>query len=1153
MDTIFIGQLNALVQNLPVLAAPAIVTPPYLSSEIVAGDPIATTYAYTDGTASLGYPAGTVAPAQVLVAGTNQGTSYTTTDSDVGKTVQIRDTVSSVDFPSAVTAVSAAITIQARQTFASMGYLGGNVSGTVEYSRIQLFADAIGDSRGWCVPNTNSNYWQPAGVAIPTSGLTFGATSGTGVTLQISSASLSPLNGDQSDIGKVFLLRTTTTAGLATSSYGNGGRAVVIGFVDTQNCVVTITTTLAQTSWSNSSSQLWECSVMTLSFSAATGNGVTMVIGGQNTYADSNSLAGAAVGRIFTVTQILPNNQIVALGTATVVSVTNLWTAVVNITSGSMPLNGTPSLSWGVSIPLDSNGMPTISAQIVISASPGGVGSGQLNNGSSYNIIFSSPGGATVCTAQNSSNMTLGSAVLQPDGVTKILPFSLGAGTQNTSVSVLFNGPVTSISVPRDGSTNIPTQEFNSTCLAYHSQLPRLRFMDWLNMNGSGFMRPDITWALAGADWKIMQRMFGHQIPSWQLYIRFCNALFAYPGSKLQEVDFNLPPFAVADYAAQLSTLFTNYAPSGAIAQGLIKLYPNGANEPWNSSFLPLNSYTAAAVYEAQVLTQYAMGSSPFASVSQTGTTVTVVLNLTPAQIAATYNGLVISTSSLLYVADGTSLWNNKTIGSPCKVTSVSSTSTQTTFQYTSANSQTLTLNTADQFAIFFNTTSNLVADGTSFNVFDLSHKYYVRQVFGYKQAWTRSQDRFYLNVGFGQYADGISGGGNAIKVEYPYAAYLGGGTASWLYGASAAPYVTPTLHCDATNGSAVLSNFADTTSGSTTANAIAAGAVILDPSLYYAAGDTLNIPSGGSTTSYTVQSVTAGVGGTVTLTAPYTGSTQQRIACTINGPSPSSAANGRLWAAATANLNGPIARQILNHIGFCKLYGLHPLAYEGGPDLQNAPLMNISAATDPAAGTFVTALADKWFKYGGEQFTYYTFSPSSFANQSQGSWNICQDYTDTTSPKLVAWLNYSTQRGYASDIGAPGTVTYVNSWWASSGVASYSSGNVAFTNSAVRNTVDAQRLVPRSRRFAIDFTATVAGTPLTVSFYANPTNSSDGTFLGTTTIPANGAGTSTTAAACVEVPASVELPHGMCLIRAAVAANAPGQPGFGSIALRAA
>ncbi len=838
-----------------------------------------------------------------------------------------------------------------------------------------------------------------------------------------------------------------------------------------------------------------------------------------------------------------------------------------------MPLTNA-SGSWAVTVPLDSNGFPTVAFQTVISTNPTAGGNGQLNNGSTYYLLWKSAGvaGSTAVSLVSGANTTLTTTGtvggvtlgLQPDGVTSIAAFTLASGSStNCTASFMFNGGVTALSCPRDGTINIPSaaNQFWPATLAYHSQVTVVRLMDAMNINGH-VIRPDTSWGLRPANYYVPARIFGQTYLSHECLIDLMNALYSYPGSRVREVDYNLPEFADAGYATGLAMLINTYAPTGPMALGLIKRWQNAANEPWNTGTNVSNSYQYAAIIEAQVLSQYGFASNPITSISQSGNDVTVVLNLTPAQIAATYNGLVISTSTKLYSYDNEGgapalLWDNTTLGSPCPVTSVTSTGSTTTFIFTSASSQTATY-AGTSMAFFMNPASNLVADGASFNAFNLTHKYYVRQVFIAQQAWAavRPQDQFYLNIKFGGYADSATGGGNAVQPEYPYAAYLGGGSPGWINGASAAPYCTPTLHCDVTNGSASLTSVRDNTSGSTSAAQIANGAVVLSASTVYAAGDTVTVVgrtsdnTAGLTLSLTVQSVS---GSTVTTTTPWTGLAGV-VTCTINNAGATSAACARLWAAATANLTGPVRRQMQAHRYFCSLYGWHCRAYEGGPDLQNAPNMNITASVDASAGTFVAAWAAQCFKEGFEQVNYYSFTPSAFSASQEGAWPICQDYSDTTNPKLVAWLAAgSAARSYASDYGAPGQENPCTTWMGSSGVTLQTNGNVTFNNSALANFIDEQFPVQRDSRFSITLKGTGA-VPIPVSVYANPTNSSNGTLLGTTTLPGNGAGATTVGAAAAVIPVNgTILPHGIRTIRAVFSANQSGSPGLTSMKLNVA
>jgi hypothetical protein len=137
-------------------------------------------------------------------------------------------------------------------------------------------------------------------------------------------------------------------------------------------------------------------------------------------------------------------------------------------------------------------------------------------------------------------------------------------------------------------------------------------------------------------------------------------------------------------------------------------------------------------------------------------------------------------------------------------------------------------------------------------------------------------------------------------------------------------------------------------------------------------------------------------------------------------------------------------------HVTQCKLAGVHPLAYEGGPDTQCIPLWQNEIHTYADAtygiGAFCTALLDVWFQNGGEHFHFFTLGPSAFSDSSivpnsvgsvspgsvgaviaggylsQTCWSIAQSFADVTAPKFAAVSTYNPLKWYQNTMTYPTT-----------------------------------------------------------------------------------------------------------------------------------
>ncbi len=314
------------------------------------------------------------------------------------------------------------------------------------------------------------------------------------------------------------------------------------------------------------------------------------------------------------------------------------------------------------------------------------------------------------------------------------------------------------------------------------------------------------------------------------------------------------------------------------------------------------------------------------------------------------------------------------------------------------------------------------------------------------------------------------------------------------------------------------------------------------------AVGDTVTI--GGVTTTVT------GAADTNYTVAATLGSGALKGAITSNT---ASGAGQRVLAAMIANVStgGDIDQQMRVHI-FAALYlGLVPCFYEGGPDLAQGtqqPNLQTSIQTDPMMGTFITALLDCCFKNGGSIYSHYFGSPQVFTNSTTGAWGLCQSYSDTTSPKIAAFLGYATPYWPANQSGSPGTLfsTQCQQYSAGGFGSGAGSANYKFNSYTVDNYVDYLTTIPRAGRYKLvpNATDSVRGDPsiltqaeMMVDPVYGATNASAGTFA----VPANGAGASSAAQACAGVPYSFSK-SGAHIVRIFLPAGAGVATGFSGV-----
>lgn len=1001
MGTYARSQANSLAKNLPFFAAPSFVTGPFQQTEVYELDTITP----QAGNPAAVYPAPTTSGPFVELAGTNEGNSFTVPSGAAGKSIDAAQTLTNA--LGSITARSTPSTVLPYKTLGA-STRGCNVSAPVEYGQMQLFGNAVLESRGFSAQSTS--YPNIMGNATATFGATTGST-----TLSLS-APCSCLSGNSSDIGIVFMCGT------------NGAYATVTSSSGVQNANVTITGTLSSTSF---------------------------------TYQN-----------------------------------------------------------WYMTLPTDSNGWPTMACALLLTAFPAGGGQGQLPPGTYTGTWTDTTGNATLSGSGTGYSCVDYGRV----GTLRTGTFTISSG--NVNAQFFFGAALQNLVIDRNLSnvyspplsSPITVPQFNPACIAYHAQFTSLRLMDFLNIN----YRNDINWAdNESLNKTVPQHPFvfgstvgGQFVASFELAIDFINACASYPGSKVKLAHLCLPALATSAYGTSLSNLLTTYNTSQPVGAGAVQMYFEDANECWNPGFRPLDNYQTQGELECQVV-GYNTGSTgsggnnfysqlgQISSVTQSGTTVTVNLNATVAALEAQLGLTITAGVTQFAVANLTdSTWNVvPTNGNPTNLCTVASVGTSS-FTYTGPGSHT-TLPASNQYAIFFNTSTNLVTDwianGGNWNLFNLSTKWHVRKTYNYSQAWTRPQDKWLLGVQFGQVGNVAAtlaqGGNNLIQLAYTYANYLGGGSTSWFQGICSAPYI----------------NAQFTAVGNGTANFTIPQAGLL------AVGDTITI--GGTTT--TVSSVS----GTNCVAATTLGS--GNLNCIITANTASGAAS-RMSAAMQFNLSpGQVFYQQLQVNAFQAIYmGKEFYCYEGGPDLSvTAPNMQTTFQSDASAGAMVTTLMDAFYKLGGGNFNWYIGTPATFANGANGGWSICQSYSDTSSPKLVSYLGYNTTYAFATQSGSGACTLPLNTNQFNSGVTLYTSGpetgNVSFNSASVNNYIDILWACPRGNRFKFTVWATDTLTP-TISLYLNPTQNGNGTLMGTTAAPANGSGHTTAAAACASIAYTV-------------------------------
>lgn len=692
--------------------------------------------------------------------------------------------------------------------------------------------------------------------------------------------------------------------------------------------------------------------------------------------------------------------------------------------------------SGGGNPPLDVNGLPTGSSTMVMNTPPSAGVSGPVAPGNYYLNVYSV--GQTVTAVMNSaSGMTLGTGVPQVDGVCVRYPVTIALGTAG-SQTINFSGAMSQMpDMARDGSvTAVGQSEFSATALAHYAKFASLRLMDFLGTNN----RTDVAWSDRPPEFAMRPFKSGGSPFSWGAMVRFINAVAAYSGSKLKNVLINIPYSVDTSYAPALSAYLTSAGLTSSV-----QIYVQLSNEHWNPSFVTWGAYQTLAIAELQYLTNYGIGSPTISSVTSDGT------NLTFTTVSPI--GSYLTTTAPCLVVGSVGGFNVGTIASPVTATKTGS----NTFTVPSTGTA-----GAGLFGVIFNLSSTLLGDGvipTINGTKGCNYKWFIRRMFQIQQQWivNRPQDKFFFDLQ--SYGGETSGtGGNASSpIEFDYAAWLGGGSASsWVDSAAVGWYVTASANATAT-------------------------AVFAD----------LNTKLGTTYDGY-----------------------------------------------------------VRGHVYQCKKYGLHPIAYECGPDTQNIPALQSAVATDSRMQTFTTAMMDKWFSNGGEMFCWYYVSPGPFVDgNSQGGWPALQSYTDTTSPKFAALMAYLPSTISYSNINSGSPVGLTTYFQLASSREALSGGLLGWFDLSTPCFVDVSIPIPTTGSYQFTVVGCVGTAPATIDVYRDPTSSTDGVKLGTSTLAVvsggwNAGATSANAAAVVD-PITATMTAGIHTLRFSNP-SAVGQHGIG-------
>lgn len=1178
-----IAQLARMLAKKPRAAAPAFTVPPYIGPELYAGDTVIT----TSGSVT-GFLVPTLSAVALTLGGVPVGATYTTVPGDVGTVIGISQSASN-NIGSA-TSNGTSVTVQQLPTFASLGFMGGNVDNAFDGNTNRLLLNAFKEGRSdgaGGVPGSNGygQYRLPRlgndiladPVSAPSGLLTLTATSGSlttpgsPVTVNMGAgAGTNALAGDATDVGRTIYPAYNTSL-------------TITGFVDKLNCTGVLNTACAATTAAGQ----WSISQPPVILSATSGSGVTLRI---TTTAMSNiALAGNAtdINRRFTF----------PLGvTALVTGYTDTQHCTVTIQGGTLLSTTVAGRDWYVSPGVDSNGWPLCASTNVFTSSYGYAGvysEGNLGPSATkpdgvYHCTWISTAGFVPALQGTNCSMTTVVATSNGDGTfTYKADLTVGASKQSTSTGIgttitfNFNQGYSFADCPRDGSaTSVGKSEFNPFALAYYSQFVYLRFMDFMSTNGN----ISSSWLERVKDYAQARSHY-----SWEFLVSFIKALSAYPGSKFTKAHICTPPFAETDYAVSLANLFnTLNFPSSVL------LFWERSNEQWNSGFKSFYYDRNRSYAELQAISspKYGAGAPGIASIVGNGSSVTVTMQAPtlPAWITV---GAAFITSNLSDTS-----WNVVNTAVPAVVTAV----TANSFTYASTKNASVDV-TNVAVAYYFSWVDpagsmSLIADG-NLNLYQTYAHWHARSQYANWQAVKaiRPQDRFLISSQYGNgnstpnvnfsaflngaavgsyisltgsgYVDGtysnvamtnVSAGGSGATATVTvsggkvvalnvtnfgtgyfardrvsiaasslggsgsgFIAIFSGNDATWAYGLVVAPYIQPTA----------LKPLTTITLGGTAANtdvSLALGAATQFV-LYGDARDNgryIYLPNNGNSS---VNALIKAYGDTTHCTVTIGGT----AAASVNVPSGSWTMDytlDDLMTVFAATATGMIPN-IQSHIYFAKSHGLHPMAYEGGPDftyIVNHALV-YQAVRDARLGATTLQMWKAFLQLGGEDWAHYLVSPVSF-----GFWAALENFEDTTSPKLVGVLQAgATGKSYIETPVADGS----NLWASPGGTINATTGvRYAYDCTVARKYTELVSF-NRTRKYlvSIEGTSDTTGIQVTLSI--------DGVTIGSPmTIPRNGSPASANnyAATASVDPFVAELPSGAHLLDI----NFPGQAGGG-------
>ena len=252
-------------------------------------------------------------------------------------------------------------------------------------------------------------------------------------------------------------------------------------------------------------------------------------------------------------------------------------------------------------------------------------------------------------------------------------------------------------------------------------------------------------------------------------------------------------------------------------------------------------------------------------------------------------------------------------------------------------------------------------------------------------------------------------------------------------------------------------------------------------------------------------------------------------------------------------NLAGSIGLQIEALSFWGNYYGVTPMVYEAGPDIQLAPALQIEIATDPRIQGVVSALFSKIFQSGVKLAQAFQTTPSAFIeNNAQGAWGFQQTITDSfTNFKMLGLLSMLTQaESYTNSNGTFPCSFPVANIKTSDGASknltnpSFPSGMgiLYFGATGTRDlywhccandvTTD---------NFALMSTDSATGTLATITVIANGV----ATVQGTVTLPHGGAGNSSSCAISASTTLAITVPKGASCIEVSFATGQGAVPGI--------